>query len=175
MYFAKQRSTEHCKRLFENGADQNLLDDNNRNVLHWAINNNNVDDTNLGFEELLINYRVDLNQKDMSDRSPIHYFFVKIGSCLIGDKKDPIQFFTDFLSNKDLMIDQADSFKNTPLCYAAQRGANLCFKELLEKRANLNHRNMFGNSPLAISLLNNHIDVAALCIRKKLSFGSFCF
>jgi ankyrin repeat protein len=65
------------------------------------------------------------------------------------------------------MIDQADAFGNTPLCYAAQRGANLCFGALIKRGANINHRNNYGNSPLTISLLNNHIDVAVFCIQKK--------
>ena len=96
LYFAKQRSTAHCKMLFEMRANQNLSDETKRNALHWAINNNNADDTNFDFEELLISYRVDLNQVDARGRNPIHYFFIIW--CIFVDFLEGFNYILVFIS-----------------------------------------------------------------------------
>jgi ankyrin repeat protein/predicted DNA-binding WGR domain protein len=167
LYFAKKRSLPFCRLLLKHGANVNIQDMNGRNALHWAINNNVQTDTNFDFEEFLISERVNLTKLDIRGRSPIHYFFVSIGNPFINQKRDPIESFADFLSNKNIDIDKADSFGNTPLCYAAQRGAYLCFGALVKRGANINQVNYFGNNPLTIALLNNHVDVAVYCIQKN--------
>ena len=54
LYFAKKRNEKLCRFLLEKGANPHLSDNKNRNALHWAVNNNNQNDTNFDFEEFLI-------------------------------------------------------------------------------------------------------------------------
>jgi ankyrin repeat protein/predicted DNA-binding WGR domain protein len=167
LLFSKQRNLRICQLLLNHGANPHLSDKNNRNALHWAINNNTNVDTNFEFEEFLISLKVDLNQLDIRSRGPIHYFFVKVGYPFINSRYEPIDLFADFLLNKNVHIDLPDVFGNTPLCYAAQRGAALSFGILVKRNANINRLNKLRNSPMAIALIHSHHEIAAFCIQKN--------
>jgi ankyrin repeat protein/predicted DNA-binding WGR domain protein len=166
LFFAKRRAIAECQDLLTRGANPNATDSKGRNALHWTINNNVEQDTNFELEEILINWKVDVNRIDSRGRQPIHYFFVKIGDPFGNSKKDPIEILADFLGVRALDIDRPDNFGNSPLCYAAQRGSNLCFGAMVKRGADINRRNKALNCPLTIALLNNHLDIAVFCLQK---------
>jgi ankyrin repeat protein/predicted DNA-binding WGR domain protein len=172
VYFAKKRAVNEVTLLLKRGADVNIVDDQGRNALHWTINNNIQQDTNFEMEELLINAGIDVNKTDVRGRQPIHYFFVKIGDPFINSKKDPIEILADFLALQGPLIDQPDSFGNSPLSYAAQRGASLSFGALVKRGADINRVNGVGNRPLTICLLNKHTELAMFCLQKGVIFDT---
>ena len=50
----------------------------------------------------------------------------------------------------------ADTFGNTVLHYAAQRGANICIVTLLRHGLPVHKANNSGNTPLALATMNGH-------------------
>lgn len=52
-------------------------------------------------------------------------------------------------------MDTADNLGNTPLHYAAQRGANICIVTLLRYGCDVKKVNKEGNTPLGIAVLHN--------------------
>lgn len=175
IFFAKKRKTWEIEQLLNHGADINILDAENRNALHWAINNNKCEDAEFALEDLLIDRDININAIDIRGRTPLHYFFAKIGNPLNSSTKDPIELVSDFLGNGHLMIDVADNYGNTPLIYAAQRGAYLSIGMLHKRGANLNHFNNDNNSALSVALLYGKIDVAVYFLQQNVNFSHPCF
>jgi len=68
-----------------------------------------------------------------SGRSPLHYAFVKIGKHTDTSFTDPVALLSILLKHygDNCDIDLADRFGNSPLHYAAGRGANICCITLL--------------------------------------------
>ena len=50
-------------------------------------------DVDFEIEDILIKNKINLNKKDIRGRTPIFYFFVKIGNPLHKGIKDPIELF----------------------------------------------------------------------------------
>lgn len=61
------------------GANIHQSDTYNRNLLHFVINvSASTTDSNLEVEQLLLDLGVNVNQRDVLGRVPLHYAFVKI-------------------------------------------------------------------------------------------------
>ena len=56
------------KRLNETGRDVNDLDSSDRNALHWAADEGNVDAL-----EVLVQSGIDVNSQDNEQMTPLHY------------------------------------------------------------------------------------------------------
>ena len=61
----------------------------------------------------------------------------------------------------------SDKWKKTPLHYAAQRGASICTLYILNRGANLESTDIYGNTALGISLLRKHFNYGIILIQKK--------
>jgi len=66
-----------------------------------------------------------------------------------------------------LQIEVTDKWQKTPLHYAAQRGAAICTLYILQRGANLESKDIYGNSALGISLMRKHFNFAILLIQKN--------
>lgn len=151
--------------LVKANANPNIVDERRRNALHWAINNNTSEDTSFEVEELLISSGTSLNARDSRGRSPIFYFFAKIGAPFASQRRDPVEIFSDFIEFPGAELDLEDDYGRTPLSYACQRGSYLCASILCKRGARIDHADGFGNTPLAIALLNGHIDLALFLLQ----------
>lgn len=66
-----------------------------------------------------------------------------------------------------LQIEVADKWNKTPLHYASMRGASICTLYLINRGANLESTDIYGNTPLGISLMSQHFNYAILLIQQK--------
>lgn len=64
-------------------------------------------------------------------------------------------------------MDTADNLGNTPLHYAAQRGANICTVTLLRYGCDVNRVNNEGNTPLGIAVLHDNEACTLTLIQAK--------
>ena len=72
------RNNEEIEMLWRRGADVNKIDNHGRNLLHESVKSSNIhDDSTFETEQLIINLDVDINQRDLYGRVPLHYAFVK--------------------------------------------------------------------------------------------------
>lgn len=64
-------------------------------------------------------------------------------------------------------MDVPDKWLKTPLHYAAQRGASICQIYLFKRGVNKESVDIYGNTPLGISLLCKHHNSAIIMIQKN--------
>lgn len=163
-----RRQMDHVKFLIEKGADIMMKDLYNRNLLHIAVNHSSTSaNADIKLEKLLISKGVGLNDVDLRGRTPLHYAFVKIGSPTATNMIDPIKSVSAYCGNSDVQIDIPDFWGKTPLHYAAQVAATICSLELIAKGADLEREDRYGNTPLGITIMNNHVTHAIMLIQKK--------
>lgn len=163
----KTRRMKLVDTLLDGGADINFCDIDGRNVLHWAVNQNNTSsDVTNELENLLLSRGANPNKKDKRNRTPLHYAFVKIGNPFTNAKIDPIETVSNILSRKEAKANFKDDWGYTPLHYAAQRGSVISALYLLKNGAKINAQNEHGNTPLNLCLLNNHKEMAIFLIQK---------
>lgn len=158
----KSRSLQFVEKMVESGADVNYLDSKKRNALHWAVNNSSEgSDASNELENFLMSSGCDPLALDVNNRVPLHYAFVKIGNPFINTSSDPIETVSNILSRDKALpsIGVSDIWGNTPLHYASQRNAVTSSLFLLKKKVELNPENNHGNTPLYVSLLNNHMNM----------------
>ena len=165
----KNRNLKIVELMLESKqADINFCDKDGRNVLHWAVNNNqdNADATN-ELENLLLSNGVDMNKTDKRNRTPLHYAFVKIGRAFTSSQIDPIETVSNILSRENAKVNVKDQWGYTPLHYAAQRGSTISALYLIKNGAEINSQNNDENTPLNICLINNHRDMAIYLIQRS--------
>ena len=154
--------------LLANSANPNLVDENKRNCIHWAINLSNADaDASNEIENCLLSSGGELNAIDARGRTPLHYAFVKIGDPFNVSNIDPIETVSNIISRKNVLIDVRDQWGNTPLNYAAQRGAVISALYLMKNAANIDNVNLEGNTPLNECLLHGHQNMCIFLIQKN--------
>ena len=155
--------------LLDAGTDINILDKiTKRNVLHQAINNSSdSSDQSLDLEIALLRNKCDIFAKDIRQRFPLHYAFVKVGQHRESRRIDPIEvcsMVVEAMGSK--RVDEPDEFGSTPLHYAAYRGATVSCLLLLQKGADINAVDKHGNTPLAYSVLGKHEGCALILLQK---------
>jgi ankyrin repeat protein/predicted DNA-binding WGR domain protein len=159
--------------LIKWNANPNLVDENGRNSMHWAVNLSNADaDASNEIENALVNSGGDLNLVDGRGRVPLHYAFIKIGDPFATSNIDPIETVSNILSRKNIKVDVRDNWGNTPLNYAAQRGSVISGLYLLKNNADINNKNNDQNTPLNICLLNGHQNMCIFLIQKSADLKS---
>ena len=115
-----RRDNNEIKRLHSLGADINLKDHHQRNLLHFAINmSSSSSDATFETEQFLIDLGVDPNVKDYHGRVPLHYAFVKMKDWQNSRQIDPIETVSSLCAIKNLEIEVPDKWLKTPLHYAA--------------------------------------------------------
>jgi ankyrin repeat protein/predicted DNA-binding WGR domain protein len=164
----KNKHLTTIELLIRHKANPNLFDANRRNSIHWAINLSNVDaDASNEIENVLLSSGGDLNAVDARGRTPLHYAFVKIGNPFNSSNIDPIETVSNIISREHVAVDVRDKWGNTPLNYAAQRGAVISALYLMNHEANINNVNADGNTPLHECLLNGHQNMTIFMIQKN--------
>jgi ankyrin repeat protein/predicted DNA-binding WGR domain protein len=168
-----EKNIPGIERLIELGANVNFEDRYQRNSLHWAINfADHSANSSFEIEDILIKAGVEINKKDLLGRTPLHYPFVKIGSVTIRHQVDPIESVNSLLAKKNLKVDEQDIFGNTPLMYAAQRGALVSALYLIDREADIDARNLEGNSILAVAMISGHDHLAITLLNKGAKWNS---
>ena len=64
-------------------------------------------------------------------------------------------------------MDVPDNWKKTPLHYAAQRGASICWIYLNKRGVNKEAIDIYGNTPLGVALSCSHHNAAIIMIQKQ--------
>lgn len=139
-----------------------------RNALHLAINSSSDSaDQALDLEMTLLRSKVDVMTKDIRERYPLHYAFVKIGAHANHSRADPIEVCSMVVeAMEDRNVDEADEYGSTALHYAAYRGATVCCLLLISKGADVNRVDLLGNTPLAYAVLGQHEGCALILLQK---------
>jgi ankyrin repeat protein/predicted DNA-binding WGR domain protein len=164
----KNKNLDAVEKMLKAGANPNLIDENKRNSIHWAINLSAADaDASNEIENALLSSGGQINAVDIKGRTPLHYAFVKIGSPLDYTPIDPIETVSNIISRKGVIIDIRDKWGNTPLNYAAQRGSVISALYLLQNKADINNVNGEGNTPLNEALVNGHQNMCIFLIQKN--------
>ena len=117
------------------GAFMDIVDPiTQRNALHNAVNSSSDSaDQSLDLEIALLRNKCDIFAKDVRDRFPLHYAFVKVGKHTDHSRMDPIEVCSMIVEAMDSnRVDEPDEFGSTPLHYAAWRGATVCCLLLLQ-------------------------------------------
>ena len=154
--------------LLANKANPNLVDENKRNCIHWAINLSNADaDASNEIENCLLSSGGNLNAVDSRGRTPLHYAFIKIGDPFNALPIDPIETVSNIISRKGVLLDVRDQWGNTPLNYSAQRGSVISALYLMKNNANIDNINLEGNTPLNECLLQGHQNMCIFLIQKN--------
>ncbi|XP_038075117.1 poly [ADP-ribose] polymerase tankyrase-like [Patiria miniata] len=164
--FSVSHCLANCKVLLNAGADPNALDAKGRTPLHYAVNlDGGSFDGAPSISELLIKNGASVFVRDIRGRLPLHYAFVKMRKHRSRDKTDPIEIVTVLLdAMKGQQVDTQDKFGQTPLHWAAYRGATISAKYLVQKGKNLEIKDRNGNTPLAMTALGGHDSVAIVLI-----------
>ena len=174
--FIEQKNIEGIEFLLKLGADVNFKDRFHRNSLHWAINfADHTANSSFEIEDILIRSGVEINLKDLLGRTPLHYPFVKVNDYTYTFLVDPIESVNSLLSKKNLKVDEADIFGNTPILYAAQRGSLVSALYLSDRHADLNLKNLEGNNSFAVAMISGHEHLAITLLNKGADWNSEVF
>ena len=160
-----RRDNDEIHRLVSKGADINLADNKGRNLLHIAINMSSATaDATFETEQILIDKGVDLNKRDCHGRVPLHYAFVKLKDHKNSGAIDPIETVSSLCAKSHLEIEVPDKWLKTPLHYAAQRSATISSLYIVQRGAQLESKDIYGNTPLGIALKKNHFNYGIILI-----------
>ena len=133
--------------------------------MHHAINiSSATSDATFETEQFLIDRGVEINLRDHRNRTPLHYAFVKIQDWKNNSQIDPIETVTSMCGIKGLELDVPDKWLKTPLHYASQRGASICALYMFGRGADLSRKDIYGNTPLTVGLLNGHYNYGIILI-----------
>ena len=103
-------------------------------------------------EQLLLDLGIHANTRDCRGRVPLHYCFVKMKNYSDCSAIDPIESVSSLCAIRDLEIEVPDKWNKTPLHYAAQRCATISSLYILQRGAQLESKDIYGNTPLSIAL-----------------------
>jgi hypothetical protein len=113
-------------------------------------------------EQFLIDRGININLRDNKERVPLHYW-------KNSTQIDPIETVSSLCGCKGLEIDVKDKWQKTPLHYASQRGASICAMYLVQRHAELESKDIYGNTPLGVGLMYQHFNYGIILIQKGAS------
>lgn len=76
---------------------------------------------------------------------------------------------------KGLEIDVPDKWLKTPLHYASQRGASICAMYIIQRGAQLENKDIYGNTSLGVGLMYQHYNYGIILIQKNASVHPLTF
>jgi ankyrin repeat protein len=76
---------------------------------------------------------------------------------------------------KGLELDVPDKWQKTPLHYASQRGASICAMYLIQRGADMERKDIYGNTCLGVALMNGHYNYGIILIQKQASVHPLVF
>ena len=107
-----------------------------------------------------------MNVQDCRGRVPLHYAFVKIKDHNNSLAIDPIETVSSLCACKNLQIEIADKWGKTPLHYAAQRSATISSLYIMARGAQLETKDIYGNTALGVALSHAHFNYGIILIQK---------
>lgn len=138
-------------KLLQNKHNPNAADGNGTTPLAYAVQNNNVEITNV-----LLDRGANINLRSgPKKRSPLHI------ACFNGNFEA-----AENLCFKSAVIDTGDYYGLTPLHYAVFNGDYFMTDMLLFYGANPNKANTDGNTPLHLAALHNDTGIVSLLLSK---------
>lgn len=174
---AKTGSVEIVKLLLSKGAKVNTSNKWGDTPLHFAAISGNLE-----IVKLLVDKKADINQKNYLHYTPIFYaaingnleclkYFIeekgmdvnskdKIGMTLlmrVSYQKEEHFEVAKYLVEKGCFVNEWCQGKYRALHYAAMRGHNNIVEFLLQNKANVNAKSIFGETPLDLALRNKKI------------------
>ncbi|XP_022105519.1 tankyrase-like protein [Acanthaster planci] len=156
------------------GASVNTPDAKHRTPLHYSVNaDTGSADTTTDVTEFLIEKKANVFVKDIRGRLPLHYAFVKMKKHRDSTQTDPIEIVMVLLeAMKGQQVDTQDKFGQTPLHWAAYRGATISAMNIAERIKDFNVKDNNGNTPLAMAALGGNDSVAIMLIQKGASINT---
>jgi len=149
--------TDIVKLLIENGANINTTSKSGRNILYYAIQNNNLE---------LLKYLVKHGGKFMPINNGNDLLFEAVESGYINIVKYLLDFFHD-LNNYYIIKGEFNRVAKTTLLITAIQNDHLDIAKLLIKNgANINIANNKDETPILTALRNKHYDMARYLIKK---------
>ena len=147
------------KLLLKNGANINATSKSGKNILYYAVQNNNLE---------LLKYLVKYGGKFVYTNYGYDVMFEAVRAGYINIVKFLLPYFTDL--NRYYFLIYPTSDVRTSLLTTAIQNDNLDIAKLLIKNgANINFINNRGETPLLTALRNKHFDMARYLIKKGAS------
>ncbi len=168
----QKRDADSLKIMIENGLNPNQLIVEKVNwfgkdtltqasVLMYAV----FYTENLDLIKLMINKGADVWQKG-AILVKENYFLLE-NSLMIAAHQGKVNFLKYFLEELGMPIEYNSSLKSTPLTIATASGQSETLKYLLQKGANINHKNIYGNTPLMLAAIYGHTETLRFLISKQ--------
>ncbi|XP_038073028.1 poly [ADP-ribose] polymerase tankyrase-like [Patiria miniata] len=166
-----------AKELVAAGASLSAVDDENRTVLHNAVNAIESHVTT-EFLEFLLDHKLDVFAVDNFGRLPVHYAIYKYNpfgenSPLRGGQfnneshLDPIETLSLLDSAMDgKKLNVKDKYGRTPMHYAAYRGAMISAMHIAEMVDDIDVVDQDGHTPLSWAILNRQGSVVIWLIQR---------
>ncbi|KAF0691495.1 Aste57867_17297 [Aphanomyces stellatus] len=176
---ARTGNLEEVQKLIASGCNPNSVDEDERTALHWAASSGHMD---------VVEFLTDMTQIDHKDDSGwtalmsavsaghvdvASYLLSKGANANLANENGQIalhyhkgrQEMTELLLDSTSDINKADRCGATPLTKAlGGRPAPEIIVMLLDHGAKLNMKDINGNTPLHIALLEGHEGIAALLV-----------
>jgi ankyrin repeat protein/predicted DNA-binding WGR domain protein len=176
LYYIRQKNKLNVDILLNKyKADINHKDERLRSAIHYIYNDeDSTADIDVSFKNILLSRNPDVNARDISGRTPLHYLFVKVGKEFDTSPIDPIVSLSTLLEFRGIQVDVQDVYGNTPLHYASQRGATISAMAIVE-HLDINKKNFEGNSPLAYSLIFQQPNFSISLVQEKANIYDSAF
>ena len=164
----KEEQWEIAKLLITFGANVNFnnqIDTDNQTVLQLAVNKKNHE-----IVKLLLDHGADVNKAIKIERSNAmqmgynekHLSNGHEPALISAIKNNSSEIINTLLAASDIKIDLPDMYEKTPLMWAIEKGNTQIINSLLEKGADVNHSNIYGNSALITICKQSPINMDAL-------------
>jgi hypothetical protein len=139
LYYFKEKKTKEIEFMikhFKDKINMNEIDTKyKRNVFHYiCMNNSTKEEIDFSLYRTLINANVNLCQKDVYERNPLFYLFIKGDNSIKNE--DPISslsFLIEAYNNKGLDLNEKDVLGKSILFYAVEANAVFCVSTLINK------------------------------------------
>ena len=114
-------------------------------LLHYAVMFSILNVTRCLIEK----FNADPNKKNKAGMTPLH--------LICSNKKKHIFLFIYYINIPNVNIDEEDNLGLTSLGYSVINNFNLAFIFLISKKADLSHKDKFGNNIIYFALVNNNL------------------
>ena len=156
LYYFKEKKTKQIEFVIKHYKDKINMNEIDvkykRNVFHYiCMNNSTKEEIDFSLYRTLINANVNLCQKDVYERNPLFYLFIKGDNSIKNE--DPISslsFLIEAYNNKGLDLNEKDVLGKSILFYAVEANAVFCVSTLINKGVHIKDNfNIYGNSIFA--------------------------